>query len=97
MLRRKMAHHGTHHGFRRSMWYVYGTAGGKMYVYGGFSDENEALNKGHAAKDWDSEPDFIQLPTSDLTAAKAMIKAKLVEKSGSLFLSTKRIYKGGNE
>jgi len=88
-----MAHHPIH--ARRSMWYVYGTCGNKMYVYGGFGSENEAMTKGYSIKDWNGEPDCILLPTSDLSAAKAMIKAKMVEKTGSLFTSTRRIYKGG--
>lgn len=87
-----MAHHSIRE--RRSMWYVYGKSGGKMYVYGGFSSENEAMTKGYSVKDWDTEPECILLPTSDLAAAKAMIKAKLVESGGSLQVATKRIYKG---
>ena len=94
MMRREVAHHQSH-SVRSPRWYVYGTSGGKTYVYGGFADEDEALREGYTVKDWDKEPECIQLNTTDLTAAKSMIRAKMVQQSGSLFLATKRIYKGG--
>jgi hypothetical protein len=97
MVRRKIRHggHVALHS-RRSMWYVYGTSGQKMYVYGGFDTESEAMTKGYGAKDWNGEPECILLPTSDLSAAKSMIKAKLIDKTGSLQLATQRMYKGND-
>lgn len=78
---------------RRSMWYTYGKFGGRMHVYGGFNSENEAWSKAHEINDWDGEPDVIFLPTIDLTAAKSMIRVKLLERTGSLGVATKRIYR----
>lgn len=78
----------------RQMWYVYGTSAHKMYVYGGFMSESEAMSKANDIQDWDNDYQTIQLPTTDLKAAKSMIKAKLTGQSGSLGLGTQRIFRG---
>lgn len=79
---------------RRPMWYIYGTCNHRMFVYGGFTMENEAMRKGNEVDDWDNEFEVVQLPTTDLTAAKSEIKAILTGKSGSLAIGTKRMFRG---
>jgi len=79
---------------RRQMWYVYGTSAHKMYVYGGFISESLAMSKANEVMDWDNDYQTIQLPTTDLTAAKSMIKAKLTGQSGSLGVGTQKIFRG---
>lgn len=79
---------------RRTMWYVYGVVAHKGRVLGGFSSENEAMNEANKVTDWDSDPQYFQLNTIDMTEAKKMIKYKLIERSnGSLRVATEKLYK----
>jgi hypothetical protein len=52
------------------------------------------MSKANEVMDWDNDYQTIQLPTTDLTAAKSMIKAKLTGQSGSLGVGTQKIFRG---